>query len=170
MNAPMLLTPQADFDIGALYAGHYLKADDLGGKTYAATIVAVERVDIPEQDGSVRPKAAVALHGWPAKLLLNKTNFEAIATAYGRQSAGWLGKPLEVYPDTTLFGGRSVPCVRVRVPRPAAPAAAIPGMTSPAAPAAAIPDTTSLAAPPAPAASQPPPQMTVGELSDDIPY
>ena len=108
-------------------SGTYLKADDLAGKTYTATIAAVERVEIAEENGAVRPKAAVQLQGWPAKLLLNKTNFETIAGAYGRQSAGWLGKPLEVYPDTTLFGGRSVPCVRVRVPRPAAPPAAIPG-------------------------------------------
>ena len=120
-------TQAQSFDVGTLYAGIYLKADDLAGKTYTATIAAVERVEIAEENGAVRPKAAVQLQGWPAKLLLNKTNFETIAGAYGRQSAGWLGKPLEVYPDTTLFGGRSVPCVRVRVPRPAAPPAAIPG-------------------------------------------
>ena len=87
-----------------------------------AIIAGVERVEIAEQNGAVRPKAAVQMQGWPAKLLLNKVNFETIAGAYGRQSAGWLGKPLEVYPDTTLFGGRSVPCIRVRVPRPAATA------------------------------------------------
>ena len=124
---PTPFTQSQSFDVGTLYAGTYLKADDLAGKTYTATIAGVERVEIAEENGAVRPKAAVQLQGWPAKLLLNKTNFETIAGAYGRQSAGWLGKPLEVYPDTTLFGGRSVPCVRVRVPRPAAPPAAIPG-------------------------------------------
>ena len=66
-------------------------------------IAAVERVEIPEQDGSVRLKAALVLQGWPAKLLLNKTNFETLAAAYGRQSAGWLGKPLEVFPATALL-------------------------------------------------------------------
>src|SRR4051812_13619857 len=111
-----------DFDVGALYAGTYVKAGDLNGKTYSAIISGVERVEIPETDGSVRPKAAVALQGWQAKLLLNKTNFEAIAASYGRQSAGWVGKTLEVYPDTTSFSGRTVPCVRVRVPRPIAAA------------------------------------------------
>jgi hypothetical protein len=134
MNAQIPFTPQQDFDVGSLYAGQYLKADDLGGRTYTAIIVAVERVEIPEQDGAVRPKAAVTLKDWPARLLCNKTNAETIAAAYGRQSAGWLGKPIEVYPDTTVFGGRSVPCVRVRVPRPAAPATAVPGSVPPEAP------------------------------------
>ena len=175
MNAPIPMAPQQNFDIGALYSGTYLKADDLAGQTYAATIAGVERVEIPETDGSIRPKAAVALQGWPTKLLLNKTNFEMIAGAYGRQSAGWIGKPLEVYPDTTLFGGRSVPCIRVRVPRPAAPPAAIPG----AAPAAAVPAAAPAAppAPPAPAAPMPaqpgllPPSMTAAaDFTDDIPY
>jgi hypothetical protein len=165
MNAPTRYTPQQDFDVGSLYAGTYVKADDLSGNTYSATVTAVERVEIPEDDGSTRPKAAVTLQGWPAKLLLNKTNFETIAAAYGRQSAGWLGKTIEVYPDTTLFGGRSVPCVRVRVPRPAAPVSAVPGGTSPplvALPAAAAPGPT-----PAPLS---PPTSPLGAMVGDIPY
>ena len=161
----MTTTPfsqQQNFDVGALYAGTYVKADDLNGKTYNAVIGGVERVEIPETDGSIRPKAAVALQGWPAKLLLNKTNFETIAGAYGRQSAGWIGKQLEVYPDTTSFSGRTVPCVRVRIPPPAAPAVSFAGR-SPVAPALAVP---------LPAAALPgvPAATTVADLTSDLPY
>jgi hypothetical protein len=165
MNTPQTpFTQQQSFDVGTLYAGTYLKADDLAGKTYTATIVVVERVEIAEENGAVRPKAAVQLQGWPAKLLLNKTNFETIASTYGRQSAGWIGKQIEVYPDTTLFGGRSVPCVRVRVPRPAAALAAIPGaVAAPAAPtsapAAALPDASAM-----------PPLMAAADFTNDVPY
>ena len=163
MNAQTPFVTQPNFDVGALYAGTYLKADDLAGQTYAATIVAVERVEIAEENGAVRPKAAVQLQGWPAKLLLNKTNFETIASAYGRQSAGWLGKQIEVYPDTTLFGGRSVPCIRVRVPRPAAPASAITG--------AALPASTPVAAAvPLAVAAMLPPLMTATDVETDVPY
>ena len=173
MNQSIPMPPQQNFDIGALYAGQFLKADDLAGRTYTATIAAVERTEIAEQDGSVRPKAALTLQGWPAKLLLNKTNFETVAAVYGRQSIGWLGKPLEVFPDTTLFGGRSVPCIRVRVPRPAAPAAAVPGaapVVPPAAPAAAVPDAAPAPVPPAQPAVPLPPLTTTGDFGDDIPY
>jgi hypothetical protein len=171
MNSPNPSAPQDDFDIGALYAGQFVKAIDLGGKSYAATIVAVEPVEIANQDGGVRRLAKVTLQGWPAALLLNKTNFEAIADAYGRLRAGWIGKPLEVYPDTTLFGGRTVPCIRVRVPRPAAPAAAVPGGVpiAPAGPAPATPSSAPVAAPPAQAAILPP-LMAAADLADDIPY
>jgi hypothetical protein len=170
MNVPTPSAPQDNFDVGALYVGTYVKADDLNGQTYAATIAAVERVEIAEENGAVRPKAAVQLQNWPAKLLLNKTNFETIASAYGRHSSGWLGKPLEVYPDTTVFNGRSVSCVRVRVPRLAAPVAAVPGVGLPVAPATTP---TSSPAPPraaeaAPSAPGPPP--FVSEAAGDIPY
>ena len=169
MNTPFT---QQNFDIGALYAGNYLKADDLAGKAYPAVIAAVERVEIPEQDGSVRPKAALVLQGWPAKLLLNKTNFETLAAAYGRQSAGWLGKPLEVFPATALFGGRTVPAIRVRIPAPLAPAAAVPGAVLPAAPPIPTAPVAAAPAPPAAAPIQPglPSLMTVAEFEDDIPY
>jgi hypothetical protein len=171
MNAPVPFAPQANFDVGALYAGQYLTAEDLGGNTYTAIIVAVERVEVTGQDGSVKAKAAITLQGWPKKLLSNKTNFETIAAAYGRQSAGWIGKPIEVFPATTPMGPRTVACIRVRVPRPAAPAAAVPGMptSAPAAPAAAVPNGAPAAAPPAQVAMLPP-LMTAADFADDIPY
>ena len=152
--------PPQDFDVGALYNGAYLKASDLNGQTFTAVIGAVEPVEIPEPDGSMRKKAAVTLQGWPMKLLLNRTNFEAIAAGYGRRSAGWSGKPIEIFPDTVAFNGRSVACTRVRVPRPAAPGAALPGIPGAAAPAAALPGQASML----------PPIATVAVLTDDIPY
>ncbi len=170
MNATQTpFTQQENFDVGALYAGTYLKADDLAGKTYTATIVAVERVEIPETDGSIKPKAAVQLQGWPAKLMLNKTNFETIAGAYGRQSAGWLGKRLEVYPDQTFFGGKSVACVRVRVPRSGAPVAAVLGSAPPATLMASTAASTTPALPVEPQAMLPP-LMTTTDFIDDVPY
>ena len=134
-------------------------------------LTAIEQMEFPRQGGGVQTKAVLTLQGWPAQLVLNKTNFEVLAAAYGRQAAGWLGKPIEVYPDTTFFSGRLVPCVRVRVPRPAAPMAAVPGM-APAAPAAsrmAVPNAAPAQAPTG-QAEQLPPLMTAGEMTDDIPY
>ena len=156
---------QQGFDVGALYAGNYIKADDLNGQTFSAVITGVERVEIPETDGSVRQKAAVTLQGWPAKLLLNKTNFEVIANAYGRQSSGWIGRQLEVYPDTTSFSGRTVACVRVRVPRAIAPANAFPGSS-----ALAIPPAVALAITSTPQSAVASPTAPAAALSGELPY
>jgi len=159
-------SPQQDFDVGALYAGNYLKADDLDGKTYTAIIVGVETVEIAQTDGSVHRKAAVTLQGWPAKLVLNKTNSAVVVAAYGRRSGGLINRPLEVYPDTTLFNGRPVQCIRVRIPRPTASATAFPGsaLVAPA-PAAMAP-----AAAPSAQGAMLPPIATAADVTDDLPY
>jgi len=162
-------SPQQDFDVGALYAGNYVKAADLNGKTYTATIVGVETVEIQETDGSVRRRAVVTLQDWPAKLLLNKTNSDVIVAAYGRMSTDWINRLLELYPHTTPFNGRTVPCYRVRIPRPAAPAAAFPG-SAPVAPVAPIQAAIAPAAAPAAQAAMPPPTVTAAERTDDIQY
>lgn len=113
-----------NFDVGALYTGTYVKAADIGERRYSAIIAAVDPVEIAELDGRVKKRAAVTLQDWPAKLLLNKTNYETIARGYGRQSAAWVGRPLEVFADVTSFNGRSVACVRVHVPPSPATASA----------------------------------------------
>ena len=160
-----LVAPQQGFDVGALYAGRYVKAGDLNGQTFSAVITGVERVEIPETDGSMRPKAAVTLQGWPAKLLLNKTNFEVIATAYGRQSSGWIGQQLEVFPDITSFSGRTVACFRVRIPRASAPMNAFPSSS-----AAATIAVTAAATPSIPQAAVPSPSAPTAAIGEAIPY
>lgn len=161
-----LSNTQQSFDVGALYSGTFLKAADLGGQSYLATIKAVERVEIAAADGSVRTRAALVLDGWVPKLVLNKTNFETIAAAYGRQSGGWIGKQIEVYPDITMFNGKPVEGVRVRVQRPAALAAATPSNVV-----APRSSTTALAPQGGPTVAAPSPSSPAnGDLVDDLPY
>jgi hypothetical protein len=55
---------------------------------------------------------------------LNKTNLKLIAANYGLEAQHWIGRPLELYRDQTQFQGRSVPCIRVRIPTHQPPAQA----------------------------------------------
>jgi hypothetical protein len=49
-----------------------------------------------------------------------------LAQAYGDDSDAWPGRVVAVYATTTQFGGKLVPCVRLRIPAaPATPAAPI---------------------------------------------
>ena len=50
-------------------------------------------------------------------LVLNVTNTRAIEAAYGAETDDWVGKSIELFGSETPFQGKSVPCVRVRLPR-----------------------------------------------------
>jgi hypothetical protein len=53
-------------------------------------------------DGSVKP--VVKLEDEPMKLILNRTNANALATLYGNNTDNWNGKLIELYPTRTQFG------------------------------------------------------------------
>ena len=89
-------------------------------------------------------------------MILNKTNAGLLAAALGDETDHWRGKQVELYPDRTMFSGRMVECIRVRVPRDAAPAQPAP------APALTPEHTASFAAQ---APTQPAPAF-----DDDIPF
>ena len=77
------------------YAGsesNYLKASDLGGSTPTVSINSVELLEFDDDDGSKEIKPAVGFQGKEKKLVLNKTNTEALINAFGSQSEDWQGK------------------------------------------------------------------------------
>jgi hypothetical protein len=98
--------------INELFPGRYFKAETLAGKARVLTIGAVERDKL--SDGSVKP--VVKFEDEPMKLVLNRTNANAIATLYGNITDNWIGKPIELYPTRTQFGSNMVDAVRVRAP------------------------------------------------------
>jgi hypothetical protein len=65
-------------------------------------------------------KISVSFAGKEKKLLLNKTNANAIAAAYGDEETAWGGKELTLYPATTEYKGATVPCIRVITESPEA--------------------------------------------------
>ena len=98
--------------INEFFPGRYFKAETLAGKARVLTIGAVERDKL--SDGSVKP--AVKFEDEPMKLILNRTNANAIATLYGDNTDNWIGKLIELYPTRTQLGSSMVDAVRVRAP------------------------------------------------------
>ena len=105
-------------DINGAFPSKYLKASDLAGQTVTVTIsdIVVETVGQGEDQTD---KPIVYFAGKEKGVVLNVTNSKAIAKAYGDETDEWVGKPIEVYPDTTPYKGDIVDCIRVRVPNSA---------------------------------------------------
>jgi len=129
------------------YRGRYLKAEDIARPVRAEISEIVDEQVNREDPRDI--KSVVYFKGGQRGLVLNQTNARALAEAFGDNIEGMRGKVIELYRDVANFGGKSVPCVRLRLPAAAAAAA--------------------------PAAEEPPPQQEENpfvepEGEDDIPF
>ncbi|MEE9159976.1 MAG: hypothetical protein V3U60_16525 [Gammaproteobacteria bacterium] len=90
--------------------GEYVACEELNGRDVTLTIssIALKTFD----DGTSKP--AISFKNARKGFLLNKTNSITIATMYGDETDGWIGKPITLFPTDTDFGGKRVPCIRVR--------------------------------------------------------
>ena len=104
--------------VSKLFPSKFIRADDLDGHEVECTIGDV-RVDDVAGDGSDR-KPILFFEGKEKGLVMNKTNSMVIASSYGDDTDAWRGKPVVLYPTQTQFQGKLVPCIRVRIPVPAA--------------------------------------------------
>jgi hypothetical protein len=98
-----------------VFPSRWLKATDLAGPCRA--IIARCDMEKVSQDGDEKPviyfnraqQEIVKTKGF----VLNGTNWDAIEALHGGDSDGWLGKEITIYPTTTRFQGKTVPCLRV---------------------------------------------------------
>ena len=119
-------------NVNDVFAGDYLKAEQLQGRAH--TLIMGKATLSKFDDGD---KITLHFQNTEKALMLNKTNASTIAIAYGNETDNWYGHPIEVYPDQTMFGGKMVPCIRVRRPEQApapAPTAQQQVMTEPVQP------------------------------------
>jgi hypothetical protein len=54
--------------------------------------------------------------GGTKALVLNLTNWDAVADIAGDDTDGWPGQRIEVFPTTTELRGKIVDCIRIRPP------------------------------------------------------
>ena len=102
-------------NIDDIYQGDSLRAADLKGQAHVVVIETVTRKDF--DDG---PKLVLTFQGRKKSLICNKTNANRIAFAHGKDTNGWIGREIELYPDLVDFQGKTVEAVRIRpVARPA---------------------------------------------------
>jgi len=100
-----------------LFPSKFIKAADLGGKPLAVTIksASVEALNNP-QGGGQQDKLLLSFVGQPKRLVVNVTNYNAIADLHGDETDDWPGKRIELYPTKASVGGKSFDAVRVRAP------------------------------------------------------
>ncbi len=95
-------------------SGKSLKAEDLKGRAHKLKISEVETAKF---DNGM--KLVLKFDGKEKGLVLNKTNAKVVAKYYGKDTLGWVGKQIEIFPTETEFNGSLVDCIRVRVEPPA---------------------------------------------------
>lgn len=99
-------------NINDAFPSNYLKASDLKGDEFKLTISKI--VKEPLQDGTLKP----VLYFQKAEkgLIVNKTNGLTIASYYGPETDGWVGKELILYSVKVPFQGQLTDAIRVRAP------------------------------------------------------
>jgi hypothetical protein len=93
------------------FPSKYLKAADLQGREVRVTIANVEREKMGDDT-----KPVVYFKGKEKGVVLNKTNSNAIADAYGDDTDDWFGHDIILLSVMTDYAGKMTPAIRVRVP------------------------------------------------------
>jgi hypothetical protein len=95
-----------------------LKAADLEGAEITLTIKSYEGKEFTEKSREgveyQRMKPVFSFNETEKTMVMNKTNLESIAYAYGKEMDDWLGKPVTLYPTITDMNGKKVECIRIR--------------------------------------------------------
>lgn len=109
-------------DWRGMYDRDLIGAWDLPKEGAVVVIERVERGELRAGPGKkVDKKPIIRMRGKKKGLALNKTNGKTIAALYGNDTTLWAGKPIHIYPTTTMFGSEKVDCIRVSPKVPQAP-------------------------------------------------
>ena len=101
--------------VNEMFTGNFLAAADLKGKAHKLRIEALTQEELGDPKEN---KWVLKFAGKEKKLVLNKTNTNAIAEMHGDETDNWMGKTVILFPTKTEFGGKKVDCIRVKVPEP----------------------------------------------------
>ena len=105
--------------IDELFPSNYLKATDLGDKTFK---VKIDKIVFEEIGQDKQSKPIIYFNGVKKGMVLNKTNGRAIAEMHGQATENWAGKEVELFSRLVPFQGVDVPAIRVRAVAAAAAA------------------------------------------------
>ena len=89
----------------------YLKASDLVGKTVN---VIVEAVDDVEFEKGLKP--VLSFKGKEKKLVVNATNFDCFADAFGGFTEAWIDKTITLAGEKITVKGVRTDTIKVRIP------------------------------------------------------
>lgn len=100
-------------DINSVYKNqsNKWKAEDLNGQAYDMVIGNIEIIDF--NDGA---KACVYFQGDERGLVLNVTNKNTLVEMFGPDTDDWVGQTVTMFPTTTTWNNKMVPCIRLMRP------------------------------------------------------
>jgi arabinogalactan endo-1,4-beta-galactosidase len=95
-----------------LYGSRFLQATDLK-TSVTGTIERMETEVFAKPGEASRTKGVLYLKGGKKGVVLNKTNAETLAIAFGEEMTDWAGRRVTIRPETTNFQGKTVPSLRI---------------------------------------------------------
>ena len=97
-------------DATKLCPAPHIEAAELAGDTE----VTITDVSISIVGSEQVEKGVIHFKEFDRGMVLNRTNLKRIIAWHGNETDKWKGKTLTLYPSETDFGGKTVPCIRVR--------------------------------------------------------
>jgi hypothetical protein len=106
-----------------LFPSKYLKCADLKGRPRVVEIEQAPIEMLKNAKGEEQRKVVLCFRGAKKSLPLNLTNYDSVAEIAGSDETNeWPGTRIELYPATTMMGGKVTDCIRVRRPQETLPA------------------------------------------------
>jgi len=102
-------------DVSDLLGGQYLHNENLPQENNGHVVWRVTEFRKDTFQG--RRRGLLCFDGTDKALVLNQTNLKTLVEAWGTESDLWIGRPLELYRDWTTMQGRTVACIRLRIPQ-----------------------------------------------------
>ncbi len=89
----------------------HIEASDL---PKAGRTVTIKRFDFHDVGEDKERKGVVFFEEFSRAMVLNRTNVKRIIAWHGEEADDWVGKQITLDAEKCDFGGRIVPCIRVR--------------------------------------------------------
>ena len=99
-----------DFD--DLYGGRFLSSQEVKAPTNV-TIERIERRRSPARASRRAQKLVLYFKGGKKGMVINKTNANALAAAFGKNLSDWVGKRMTIKSEPTIFGGKPTQGLRL---------------------------------------------------------
>lgn len=80
----------------------------------ADTPVTIKGFGFSEVGEKKENKGVIFFEEYKRGMVINRTNLKRIIGHHGNETDNWVGKKITLYPSETDFGGKTVPCIRVR--------------------------------------------------------
>jgi hypothetical protein len=95
------------------FPSRFVQASDLRPEGVAVVMDKV-RMEEVGQGSDKKLKPVLSFKNASKSMVLNSTNDETIGKLFGDDDRDWHGEKICLFPTTTTFGNKTVPCIRVR--------------------------------------------------------